>query len=100
LVDNDHGKGIPRRDLYNLRGELAEPYKMSLQGAEHVVESLIQQHWLRALLLLENENDENRRASMQATLELAPRSYLELSHLLVDMGIPQDDLPQFLFHRL
>jgi hypothetical protein len=100
LVDNGtNGKGIPRRDLYNLRGELEEPYKMSLQGAEHVVESLLQQHWLRTLLL-ENENDENRRASMQATLELAPRCYLELSHLLVDMGIPQDDLPQFLFHRL
>jgi hypothetical protein len=103
LVDNNdngtnNGKGIPRRDLYNLRGELEEPYKMSLQGAEHVVESLLQQHWLRTLLL--DDDDENRRASMQANLELAPRTYLELSHLLVDMGIPQDDLPQFLFHRL
>lgn len=96
LVDRDEGEGISRKDLINLRGDLKEPYKLSLTAAEHIVETLIQEQWLR----LTNENDENRRRSMQAGLQLAPRTYLELSHLLVDMGIPQDELPQFIFHRL
>eukprot|EP00980_Cylindrotheca_fusiformis_P001873 scaffold427_cov74-Cylindrotheca_fusiformis.AAC.3 len=107
--DNDNVVVVARRDLYNLRGELQEPYRMTLQGAEHVVESLIQQQWLRisstttATTANKNKNNNKKRneSSMQATLELAPRSYLELSHLLVeDMGFPQDDLPQFLFHKL
>eukprot|EP00980_Cylindrotheca_fusiformis_P010197 scaffold2267_cov92-Cylindrotheca_fusiformis.AAC.16 len=106
--DNDNKVVVvARRDLYNLRGELQEPYRMSLQGAEHVVESLIQQQWLRissttATTANKNKNNKKRNeSSMQATLELAPRSYLELSHLLVeDMVFPQDDLPQFLFHKL
>eukprot|EP00980_Cylindrotheca_fusiformis_P019672 scaffold6864_cov67-Cylindrotheca_fusiformis.AAC.2 len=106
--DNNDNKVVvvARRDLYNLRGELQEPYRMTLQGAEHVVESLIQQQWLRisstATATTANKNNKKRNeSSMQATLELAPRSYLELSHLLVeDMGFPQDDLPQFLFHKL
>eukprot|EP00980_Cylindrotheca_fusiformis_P005363 scaffold1140_cov60-Cylindrotheca_fusiformis.AAC.2 len=105
--DNDNNNVVvARRDLYNLRGELQEPYRMTLQGAEHVVESLIQQQWLRISSTTttankKNNNKKRNESSMQATLELAPRSYLELSHLLVeDMGFPQDDLPQFLFHKL
>jgi Ca2+-dependent lipid-binding protein len=96
LVESDTGSGIPRKDLYNLRSDLKDPYKMTLQGAEHVVETLLQENWLRNSL----DQPENRRESMQATLELAPRTYLELSHLLVELGIQQDQLPQFLFHRL
>lgn len=96
LVENDSETGVSRATLYNLRSDLKEPYKLTLTGAEHVVETLIQEHWLRINL---GEN-ENRRESVQATLELAPRAYLELSHLLVDLGVPQDGLPQFLFHRL
>jgi hypothetical protein len=84
-----------RRDLINLRGDLQDPYKMTLSGAEHVVEVLLEEEWLRLV-----ETDARRRESMQVSMELAPRSYLELSHLLMEMGIPQDDMPQFLFHRL
>ena len=84
-----------RSTLINLRGDLDEPLKLTLGGAEHVVEMLLEEQWIQI-----RENNENRRESHQAELELGPRTYLELSHLLVDMGLPQDDLPQFLFHRL
>ena len=95
-VTGEDSAGVPRKDLYNLRGDLKEPYKLNLQAAEHVVESLVQQQWLR----FSTDDEGDRRSSYQTTLELAPRSYLELSHLLVDMGISQEDLPQFLFHRV
>ena len=96
VTGDDSSSGVPRKDLYNLRGDLQEPYKLTLTAAEHVVESLVQQQWLRVT----TNDDDDRRSSMQANLELAPITYLELSHLLVDIGISQDDLPQFLFHRL
>ncbi|CAJ1962621.1 unnamed protein product [Cylindrotheca closterium] len=96
VTGDKSSNGAPRKDLYNLRGDLQGPYKLTLNAAEHVVESLVQQQWLR----ITKNDDDDRRSSMQANLELAPRSYLELSHLLVDIGVSQDDLPQFLFHRL
>jgi hypothetical protein len=86
----------PRSKLMNLRGDLEEPLKLTLTGAEHVVEMLLEEQWLRVA----SAEEENRRESMQALLELSPRTYLELSHLLVDMGMEQETMPQFLFHRL
>ena len=97
LVDKDEGEGIPKKDLINLRGDLKEPYKQSLAGAEHIVDALIEEQWIR---LSQDDRDKNRRESVHAAFQLAPRTYLELSHLLMDLGIEQDDMPQFLFHRL
>ena len=87
--------GLPRKDLINLRGDLEEPFKLTLAGAEHVVEMLLEEAWIRVV-----EGDTRRRESMKVTLELAPRTYLELSHTLLDYGMPQDGMPQFLFHRI
>lgn len=125
----------PRQDLVNLRSDLQEPYKLSLQQAEHVVDNLLDETWLRTSKRdfdAEDEDDDNhggvdededyddvdgsnrrkrkrgtddnrkrtnRRRTLQAGLELAPRTYLELSHVLVEMGMEQDELPQFIFHR-
>jgi hypothetical protein len=36
---------------------------------------------------------------MKAEYQIGPRSYLELSTLLTDFGMPKDDLPQMIFHR-
>jgi hypothetical protein len=94
--DNNAPSSCQRKDLVNLRADLVEPYKLSLQGAEHLVETLVQEQWL----VVSVEATQSRRDSMKATLQLGPRSFLELSHLLTDLGFPQDDLPQFIFHRM
>ena len=93
LVDDTK---VPRKDLINLRSKLEEPYKLTHDGAGHVVEVLLEEGWLQ---VSQDELADKRRESLQISLEIAPRTYLELSHLLVEMGIPQEDLPQFLFHR-
>jgi hypothetical protein len=95
LVGDD---AASRADLMNLRGDLQDPYKLTLNGAEHVVEVMLEEHWLR-IRVPEDAASQRRRESLQIQLELGPRTYLELSHYLVEMGIPQEDLPQFLFHR-
>ena len=96
LVTDGVDTPCQRKDLVNLRAELVEPYKLTLQGAEHVVETLVQEQWL----VVSESATQSRRDSMQATLQLGPRSYLELSHLLTDLGLPQEELPQFIFHRM
>jgi hypothetical protein len=84
---------LPKKDLINLRTELEEPYKIgSVAQAEHVVDMLMDEKFLRIVA-------GGRRESMQTELELAPRAYLELSTHLTELGIPQDKMPQFLFHR-
>ena len=94
--DDDDGRStvsIPKKDLINLRTELEEPYKIgSVAQAEHIVDLLIEEQFLRIV-------EGGRRESMQVQLELAPRAYLELSTHLTELGIPQDKMPQFLFHR-
>jgi hypothetical protein len=96
LVNDGADTPCQRKDLINLRGDLVEPYKLSLQGAEHLVETLVQEQWL----VISEAATQSRRDSMQASLQLGPRSYLELSHLLTDLGLPQEELPQFIFHRM
>jgi hypothetical protein len=83
-----------RSDLINLRSDLPEPYKLTMAAAEYCIETLLEEKWL----VLDVEEG-GRRESMKATIQIAPRSYLELSHLLTDLGFPQEDLPQFIAHR-
>lgn len=91
LVEQDS----PRMDLVNLRLNLESPYKqIDISAAEHVVDSLLEQEWIR----LVQQGD--RRTSMNAQYQLGPRAYLELSSLLVDFGMEKDDLPQMMFHRM
>lgn len=86
---------LARRDLINLRGSLEEPYKLDkADKAEHVVQRLVDEGWLRVAT-----GQNRRRESYQLELEIAPRSFLELSMYLSELGLPEDDLPQFLFHR-
>uniref|UniRef100_A0A7R9WYG5 Non-structural maintenance of chromosomes element 1 homolog n=1 Tax=Craspedostauros australis TaxID=1486917 RepID=A0A7R9WYG5_9STRA len=88
-------RGSQKKDLVNCRGELKEPYSLTLAGAEHCVETLLEDKWLVA-----TDADTNRRRSMQGTIQIAPRSFVELSHMLVDIGYPREELPQFFFHRV
>lgn len=91
----DAPMALPKKDLINLRSELQEPYKItSVAHAQHVVEMLLEEQFLRVA-----SSSTQRRESLQTLLELAPRSYLELSTHLIDLGVPQASMPQFLFHR-
>lgn len=87
----------PRMDLINLRNEAKDPYKqISIDAAEHCIDSLLEEQWL-----IPNTNaNTNRRQSMNAHYQIGPRTYLELSSLLTDIGMPKEDLPQFIFHRM
>ena len=61
---------------------------LSLQGAEDLLERLLEEQWLEY-------SSSTRRQSMQAQIQLAPRTYLELGYLLTqDFGVPAEDLPQ------
>jgi hypothetical protein len=87
---------LPKKDLINLRNDLQEPYKVStVAQAEHVVEMLLDEKFLR----ISEASSTQRRESMQTLVELAPRAYLELSTYLTELGVPQESMPQFLFHR-
>jgi len=88
--------GIRRADLINLRSDLENGFKLTLDQATRVVGILMEEKWLRASF---SEQKQNRRGSVQAKLELAPRSFLELSHYMTSLGLDDDKLPQFLFHR-
>jgi hypothetical protein len=90
IVEND---ATARMDLINLRLNLKDPYKqIPIDAAEHCIDSLLQEHWLIS-------KEQERRKSMNAEYELGPRTYLELSSLLTDFGMPKDELPQMIFHR-
>lgn len=88
---------LPKKDLVNLRNELQDPYKITtVAQAEHVVAMLLDEKFLR---ISEAASSTQRRESMQTLVELAPRAYLELSTYLTELGVPQESMPQFLFHR-
>ena len=86
-----------RKTLINLRSDLKEPYKLTLPQAEHCIEVLLEEEWL--ILGPEEENGARRRESIQAKVRMGPRSYLELSQVLTNMGLGEEELPQFIFHR-
>mmetsp|Transcript_377 Transcript_377/g.520 ORF Transcript_377/g.520 Transcript_377/m.520 type:complete len:206 (-) Transcript_377:1232-1849(-) len=87
-----------RVDLINLKQNLTEPHtgKVGMEQAEECIDRLLDQQWL----VLEGDENQSRRASMNALINIAPRTYLELSRLLIDFGMPKEDLPQFIFHRM
>jgi hypothetical protein len=84
-----------RSTLINLRSELKEPLRMDLETAERHVEMLLEEEYL----FFEEGTGENRRDSMSAKIKLGPRAFLELMHLLTDLGFPQEELPQMFFYR-
>lgn len=85
---------VARSTLINQRLELKDPYKLSLDGAGTCIDKLIDEHWLTMV-----DETHQRRDSMTANIQLGPRAYLELSHLLIDYGFPKEDLPQFIFYK-
>ncbi len=91
----DGSTTLPKKDLINLRNDLEDPYKITtVAHAQHVVDMLLDEQFLRI-----STGSSQRRDSLQTLVELAPRAYLELSTHLMELGVPQESMPQFLFHR-
>ena len=83
-----------RSSLINSKNELEDGHKFSISEAEAALKKMVEEKWIQ-----EVDGSAARRGSMQANLELAPRTYLELSYLLVDeFGMNKEDLPQQIFH--
>jgi len=82
-----------RSSLINSKNELEDGHKFPISEAETALCKLVEEKWIQEV------KGSARRGSMQANLELAPRTYLELSYLLVDeFGMDKGDLPQQIFH--
>lgn len=91
--------GIRRADLINLRSELDSGFKLSLDEATRVVGILLEEKWLRVSVEPDSKASRRSRESVQAKIELAPRTYMELDHYLTQIGLDAGKLPQILFHR-
>ncbi len=125
LVEEEH---LKRKDCINLRSSLENGFKLNLEDAERMVQVLLDEEWLQVSHYPDDDEEENRvkeeeededdeeggssqrrakkkprrrhrRESVQNQLELAPRSYMELSHFLSNVGLDPQDMPQFLYHR-
>jgi Nse1 non-SMC component of SMC5-6 complex len=112
---------LKRKDCINLRSTLDKGFKLKLEEAERLVQILLDEEWLRVSARQEGSDEEEddedddeggatqsskkrqkkrrRRESVQNKLELAPRTYMELSHYLSNLGLDPEEMPQFLFHR-
>jgi hypothetical protein len=77
-TDNDEGEDNDDDKKKKKRKKKTKPTRRSKKKSHH-------QH--------------QRRHSVQNKIELAPRTYLELSHFLTDHGLDPQDMPQFVFHR-
>jgi hypothetical protein len=91
-----------RSVLINLRTELKDNVSLSMARADHLIETLLEEKWLVVTQADEEAGgtqNSRRRESVHAAIGIGPRSFLELSHYLQDLGYPEEDLPQFLFHR-
>lgn len=87
---------VKRSALLNLRleteGADSETKALALPAAEHVVNTLLEEKWIRSVKGADTANG--------AMLALAPRAYAELSYLLVqEFGMSKDDIPQQVFYR-
>jgi Nse1 non-SMC component of SMC5-6 complex len=70
---------------------------LTLPMVEDVLERLLAEKWL----IMKLDGTGSRRSSNSSLVDIGPRSYMELSYLLVDeFGMEKDDLPQQIYHRL
>lgn len=109
-INTNKAFALKRSDCINLRSELPNNYKLTLEQAGYCIQVLLDDRYLQ--IAADNDDDatahsqsqggghRRRRESVQNKLELAPRAYLELSHVLTeDCGMPAERMPQFLYHR-
>jgi hypothetical protein len=75
--------------LINLRNDMPEKCKATLSSAEDTLQMMIQENWFI-----------QAGRGHKALVQLGPRAYMELSHLLTEeMGMEKEDLPQLIYHK-
>jgi hypothetical protein len=98
--DDDEDGGVTRMDLINLRTSITKPYTMpTIEQVTQVLDKLVDEGWLLVVASGAGGGGDRRKSRMSEAYELGPRTYLELSEFLVDVGYPKDGLPQFIYHR-
>ena len=60
--------------------------------ADYCLDMFLEEQWLVTEAM-------QRRKSVSAIYKLGLHTYLELSSLLVEFGMPKEDLPQLIFHQ-
>jgi hypothetical protein len=88
LVENTF---LSRASLINARSKLDAKLSLTLEQSQSLLNRLVDEAWLRE----SNQGKNARPGSMQAAIVLAPRTYLELSYMLMDeFGMDANELPQ------
>lgn len=77
-----------RATLVNAKNSLKEKDALKLDEATKIVNRLVKDHWL-------TEHGNKKSLSMQAQLKLGPRTYMELSYMLIEQfGVDKTEIPQ------
>ena len=89
-----------RATLINLKKDLKDvEASFTLDKAHAVVQALQDEKWIKEVRT-ETDGRQPKRGSMQATMALAPRAYMELGYLFVEQfGMDKSELPQQLYFR-
>jgi hypothetical protein len=86
LVDADEGEAT-KAAVLNLKDKI-----LTLPQAEALFDKLLDDKWIEW-------SDPRKRNANGSKVKLAPRTYMELSYMLVDdFGMPEEDLPQMVYH--
>lgn len=103
-VANSRGSGcassLSRIELINVRNQLPDALKtkMTITQAEKALKVMEVEGWLVPSDDC-SEDNRNRRSSTGSSsnsLQIGPRTYMELSDFLCDLGLERDQLPQIL----
>jgi hypothetical protein len=73
--------------------KLQDPFKsIAMDVADYCLDMFLEEQWLVTEAM-------QIRKSVSAVYKLGLHTYLELSSLLVEFGMPKEDLPQLIFHQ-
>uniref|UniRef100_A0A7S2U5Q5 Non-structural maintenance of chromosomes element 1 homolog n=1 Tax=Attheya septentrionalis TaxID=420275 RepID=A0A7S2U5Q5_9STRA len=86
---------LSRMDAVNLRTELTGDHanKLSIDLAEQVLDQLESEKWLTS------EDDKTNQRRNKSHILIGPRTYMELTDLLTELGLERESMPQFIIHK-
>jgi hypothetical protein len=86
---------LSRMDAVNLRTELTGDHanKLSIDSAEQVLDQMESEKWVTS------EDDKTNQRRNKSHIHIGPRTYMELTDLLIELGLERDSLPQFIIHK-
>ena len=86
---------VTKANLLNLKNSLKGTDSLTMDQAVAVVDRLVSDHWIWPAPEENGGSQNRRRQSIKTQMTLAPRTYMELSYMLVDQfGVENEQLPQ------